>query len=379
MELSGVIASLPIIGTIVGVVSGTISLVLLGVRGYRHLRQRLTRTTPAAALPLSPGVSSGSSHEKNSAPAIRTPDQRLRVFVSSTLQELAPERAAVRQAIARLRLSPVMFEIGARPHPPREVYRAYLAQSDVFIGIYWQKYGWIAPGEDVSGLEDEYRLCGDKPKLIYIKTPAPDREPQLTQLLDQVRADDHVSYKSFRTAAELRRLVSDDLALLVTERFVFASSRTSLPELETAATGTVGADRKAVPLQTTSFVGRDVELSQVRALVGRTRVITLTGPGGVGKTRLALQVASELADNYAGGVCVVDLAALLQSELVPQAIADALDVREEPGRALLDTLEAGLESRHLLLVLDNCERVVEGCARTVDRLVHACPKIDVLA
>ena len=82
---------------------------------------------------------------------IRTPDQRLRVFVSSTLQELADERAASKEAIQRIRLTPVMFEMGARPHPPRDLYRAYLAQSDVFIGIYWQRYGWIAPDEDRLG------------------------------------------------------------------------------------------------------------------------------------------------------------------------------------------------------------------------------------
>ena len=89
-----------------------------------------------------------------------TPDRRVRVFVSSTLQELAAERQAVRDAVTRLRLVPVMFELGARPHPPRQVYRAYLAQSQVFVGIYWQSYGWVAPGEQVSGLEDEYLLCG---------------------------------------------------------------------------------------------------------------------------------------------------------------------------------------------------------------------------
>ena len=87
---------------------------------------------------------------------IRTPDQRLRVFVSSTLRELEEERRAVRAAIERLRLAPVMFELGARPHPPRELYRAYLEQSDVFVGVYAERYGWVAPGEDVSGLEDEY-------------------------------------------------------------------------------------------------------------------------------------------------------------------------------------------------------------------------------
>jgi hypothetical protein len=86
---------------------------------------------------------------------INTPDRRVRVFVSSTLGELADERRAAKTAIARLRLTPVMFELGARPHPPRELYRAYLAQSDVFVGIYWELYGWVAPGVVVSGLEVE--------------------------------------------------------------------------------------------------------------------------------------------------------------------------------------------------------------------------------
>ena len=112
-------------------------------------------------------------------PLIRTPDQRVRVFVSSTLKELAAERIAVRAAITGLHLTPVMFELGARPHAPRELYRAYLAQSEVFVGIYWQQYGWVAPGEKVSGLEDEYLLSGDKPQLIYVKAAA-DRQPRLT-------------------------------------------------------------------------------------------------------------------------------------------------------------------------------------------------------
>src|SRR5258708_39452320 len=90
---------------------------------------------------------------------IRTPDQRLRVFVSSTLQELAAERQAVRDAVTRLRLVPVMFELGARPHPPRQVYRSYLAQSQVFVGVDWQSYGWVGPGAQGSGLEGERLLA----------------------------------------------------------------------------------------------------------------------------------------------------------------------------------------------------------------------------
>jgi hypothetical protein len=153
---------------------------------------------------------------------IRTPDRRLRVFVSSTLGELADERRAVSRAISALRLSPVMFELGARPYPPREVYQQYLAQSDVFIGLYWQRYGQLAPGTQVSGLEEEFELSGALPRLLYVKTPAPDREPGLADLLDRVQAEASASYRRFRTPAELGRLVRDDLAVLLSERLAAA-------------------------------------------------------------------------------------------------------------------------------------------------------------
>ena len=161
---------------------------------------------------------------------IRTPDQRLRVFVSSTLQELAAERQVVRAAVTRLRLVPVMFELGARPHPPRQVYRAYLAQSQVFVGVYWQSYGWVAPGEQKSGLEDEYLLSAGMPRLIYIKSPAPEREPRLAEMLGRIEDDGGVSYRLFSAAAELQGLVENDLAVLLSERFEMASPRDGTAE-----------------------------------------------------------------------------------------------------------------------------------------------------
>src|SRR5580704_3522033 len=151
--------------------------------------------------------------------AIRTPDQRLRVFVSSTLGELASERRAVSRAISALRLTPVMFEAGARPHPPQDVYRAYLEQSDIFIGLYWQRYGKVSPGLDISGLEDELKLAEGLPRLLYVKGPAPDREPELTAMLSRIAAEAADSYRHFRSAAELGRVVRDDLATLLSERF----------------------------------------------------------------------------------------------------------------------------------------------------------------
>jgi hypothetical protein len=127
---------------------------------------------------------------------IWTPGQRLRVFVSSTLRELAAERQAVRDAVTSLGLMPVMFELGTRPHPPRDVYRAYLGQSQAFafVGIYRQSYGWVAPGEQISGLEDEHWLSAGLPRLIYVKSPAPERALGLTELPARIQDEGGVSY-----------------------------------------------------------------------------------------------------------------------------------------------------------------------------------------
>ena len=173
------------------------------------------------------------------ASVIRTPDQRLRVFVSSTLKELAPERRAVRAAIERLAMAPVMFELGARPHPPRELYRAYLDQSDIFVGVYWEEYGWVAPGEEVSGLEDEWNLAPDIPKLIYIKH-SEHRQERLHELLERIRDDDGASYVAFSDVDELAEFVTADLATLLAERFDAAAGRR-------AALGEPIARRHAAP------------------------------------------------------------------------------------------------------------------------------------
>ena len=188
---------------------------------------------------------------------ILTPDQRVRVFISSTMQELAGERAAARRAIARLRLVPVWYESGARPHPPRSMYRAYLERSQVFVGIYWQRYGWVAPGMDISGLEDEYRLASGKPMLLYLKRPAPDQEPRLTTFIDDIRAAGTTSFRTFATARELERLLADDLAVLLSEGFRGAAEGTGAPQPSRAGPG--GPGEAELPVGTVAFLFTDIE------------------------------------------------------------------------------------------------------------------------
>src|SRR5215469_1277915 len=499
---------------------------------------------------------------------ILTPDQRGRVFISSTLGELAEERVAARRAIRRLHLAPVWYESGARPHPPRRMYRAYLDQSQVFVGIYWQRYGWVAPGMDISGLEDEYRLAAGKPMLLYLKRPAPDTEPRMKEFLDGIRAAGTVSYRTFATPRELERLLADDLAVLLSESFAGAVAATgtsgvsptrlgepaeadlpagtvtflltdvegstrlweAVPDameaaleqhdrvltevieghggavvtsrgegdsffavfpsalsaveaagacqlrlgaedwpagaglrvrmglhtgeahvldgdyadhapinrcarvkaaahggqvLVTKATrdlveGRLGggfglkrlgefrlrdlaepeviyqlthADLPAdfppirtlaeragnLPLPVRSFIGRARELEQAAAAVGQARVVTLTGPGGVGKTRLALQAATQAAPRYADGAWLCELAPVRDSAGVDDAVAAVFSVTPQAGQSTREALVEFLRNKQLLLVLDNCEHLLDGAAALAGVLARSCERLVILA
>lgn len=134
-----------------------------------------------------------------------------------------------------------------------------------------------------------------------------------------------------------------------------------------------------LPVQLTSFVGREREVSEVEGLLSDHRLVTLTGPGGSGKTRLALAVAIGVAASFEDGVWLIELAPLSDPDLVPQAVAQALGVREVPGQPLTEKLAAHLQGRKVLLVLDNCEHLVEACAMLSDRLLRSCLELRVLA
>ena len=488
------------------------------------------------------------------AAAILTPDQRVRVFISSTLEELAGERAAARRAIQRLHLVPVWYESGARPHPPRSMYRAYLRQSQVFVGIYWQRYGWVAPGMEISGLEDEFRLAAGKPMLLYLKRPAPDQEPRMRTFIDGIRAAGTVSYRTFATPRELERLLADDLAVLLSEHFagegggaelpagtvtflltdiegstrlwesvpdamevalerhnrllpevieehggvvvtsrgegdsVFAAFPSAVAAVEAAGacqlrlngqvwpagaalrvrmglhTGEAhvqdgdyvdhapinrcarvkaaahggqvlvtqatrdlvagrlgggfglkklgefrlrdlagpeliyqlthadlpadfppirtGAGRglRPLPVGATSLVGREQAIGELAGLLAGpgVRLVTLTGPGGVGKTRLALAVAERAGGGFDAGVVFVALAGVTAPELVVGGIGRAVGADLAGTGVPLPALAEQLGDGAWLLILDNLEQVT-GAARDLDELLARCPGVVMLA
>jgi hypothetical protein len=303
---------------------------------------------------------------------IRTPDQRLRVFVSSTLGKLAAERRAVSRAISAQRLTPVMFELGARPHPPRDLYRAYLAQSDIFIGLYWQHYGQVGPGILVSSLEEEYELSRALPRLLYVKAPAPAREPRLADLLARIKQE--ASYRTFSTPAELGRLVRDDLAVLMSERFAAPRGEMAPPPLASS----LGSH--ALPASTTSLIGREQAVDEVVALVERAgaRLVTLTGPGGIGKTRLAAAAGERLRDRFGAGVVFVPLAAVTRPELVLAGVGRAVGTDLAGARSPVEALAEQLGGGRWLLILDNLEQVV-GAARDLGELLARCAGVAILA
>ncbi len=134
-----------------------------------------------------------------------------------------------------------------------------------------------------------------------------------------------------------------------------------------------------LPVQLTTFVGRDAELAELSELVEANRMVTLTGPGGCGKTRLALQVASGLLDGSGAGVWFVDLAPLTDQDLVASTVASVFHLKESSATSVSDALHEALASRDLLIVLDNCEHVIDACAKLADGLLRACPDVHVLA
>ena len=133
-----------------------------------------------------------------------------------------------------------------------------------------------------------------------------------------------------------------------------------------------------LPMQLTSFVGRDEQLTQVRELLSQNRLVTLTGAGGVGKTRLAVQIASQFSGDLSDGVWYVDLAPITDPDLVPLTVAVAFGLPDQPGRSTMDALTRFVADRQMLVVLDNCEHLLDACAALMMALLEACPGLTLL-
>jgi predicted ATPase len=134
-----------------------------------------------------------------------------------------------------------------------------------------------------------------------------------------------------------------------------------------------------LPAQLSTFIGREREVCEVRALVQSARLVTLTGAGGAGKTRLGLQVAAKLLDGSGDGVWLAELAAVTDQDAVPAAISQALRLAGQPGRPALEALLDALATQDVLIVLDNCEHLIGGCAQTAEAIMRRCPRVHLLA
>jgi predicted ATPase/class 3 adenylate cyclase len=258
--------------------------------------------------------------------------------------------------------------------------RAYLQES-------WQRYGWQAD----PSIEDDFAL---RVRMALHTGEADLRDGdyygatvnRCARLRDvghggQIllsQAVYELAHAALPTDACLQELGSHRLRDLQQSEHVWQLCHPELPS-EFEPLRSLNALRHNLPVQVTSFIGREDEIAEVKRLLNTTRLLTLTGSGGVGKTRLALQVAAELLDRYPDGVWLAEMAPLSDPALVQQAVAAVLNVREEPGRNLTQTLIDHLQSRRLLLLLDNCEHLLPACAGLIEAILRGCADVQILA
>ena len=236
--------------------------------------------------------------------------------------------------------------------------------------------GSPAPGMQVSGLEEEFDLSRALPRLLYVKAAAAGRDPRLGDLLARIQDDASASYRHFRTSGELGRLVRDDLAVLLSERFAAAAG----PAAAAVSSPAGARGPRPLPVSTTSLLGREQAVGEVAGLLGRpeVRLVTLTGPGGVGKTRLAVAVGGRLRDRFGAGTAFVPLEAVTDSGQVLAAIGRAAGADLAGVGAPLEALAETFGDGAWLLVLDNLEQVIRA-APDLGELLARGPGVAMLA
>jgi non-specific serine/threonine protein kinase len=232
---------------------------------------------------------------------------------------------------------------------------------------------------------DERRLLKDgaaislRPRAFDLLAALVDRAGHLVtkdELLDQVWPKMVVEQAALHVqVSALREILGADAITTVSGR----GYQFTLPVTKRDGEGTCASRAKHnLPYSLTSFIGREHEIAQLKELVTTNRLVTLTGAGGAGKTRLAIEAAVQLLDGFGDGVWLVELAALSDAQLVPQAVAGALGLREHPAKSVSEIVSEWLASKRVLLVLDNAEHVIEGCVRLLDEILRRGPDVSVL-
>ena len=267
----------------------------------------------------------------------------------------------------------MLFELGARPHPPQELYRAYLAQSDIFIGLYWQRYGWVGPDMDISGLEDEFRLSDIVASAVLREDAG--AGPRAGADRD-ARASSRPTAPS-RTDVRDRRRARPTRARrprAVVERAVHGT----WPKRPVAEPTIERSARLAGPVDLVDRAGRGHRRGRQAARRPDVRLVTLTGPGGIGKTRLAIAVGERRRRPFRGGRRVRAARVDQRTEPGHAPHRRGLGAPVEGTAAAVDAVVEHVGDTPTLLVLDNLEQLT-AVAPELDELLARCPGLEILA
>ena len=184
---------------------------------------------------------------------------------------------------------------------------------------------------------------------------------------------------TLKPSTELAGILLEKLRIPETERPQWISFARGLSGFPLSSTPSSKKPSTNLPAPITTFVGREKEQSDVIQLISKHRLVTLTGSGGVGKTRLSIKVGEQVLENYADGVWLVELAAILDPLLVPRITAIAIGLRDEPQHPIIDMLSDYLREKRMLIILDNCEHLVDACADMAEHILHTAPNVHILA
>jgi len=251
-------------------------------------------------------------------PASISIPERIRVFVSSTIGECMEERQSAREALHSLNHEPFLFEaVGARPYPPRDLYLAKLNQADIFVAIYKNSYGWIADGELISGLEDEYRqaMARGMPCMVYIHAEDNSRDPRLGAIIAEIRAQSRITYCQFSAAANLYQRIRDDVESVVAQRFTRAE------QLEAAIRWDADAEVNAILRNGHKLLPRLTISQEVLGLLESDQLVHVTSESGGGKTTLLASIATDRGFPFVSAVHLsdVELVNVVVNKLLPSS------------------------------------------------------------